>query len=163
MHIHKYKTFNLFLLQADIICVGMSVSPVSMMLFVQLDTPPLTHRHEHTHTYTHTQAHSDRRLCSAPAVFAYSRWITVCSTILSGVACQDGSFKHAACQEGRDTRNMPPHTAAMGRQLSKITFIYLFKCKCSAETFFRLFASAVKITRRKHREHERRDWEAGSE
>lgn len=39
------------------------------------------------------------------------------------------------------------------RQLFKMTFIYLFKCKCSAGTFFRLFASAVKIRGRKHQGH----------
>lgn len=48
---------------------------------------------------------------------------------------------------------MPPHTATMRRQLFKMTFIYLFKCKCLVGTFFRLFASAVKIRGRKHQEH----------
>lgn len=47
---------------------------------------------------------------------------------------------------------MPPHTAVIRRQLFKMTFSDLFKCKCSVGTFFRLFACAVKIRGWKHQE-----------
>lgn len=50
---------------------------------------------------------------------------------------------------------MPPHTATLRRELFKMTFMYLFKCKCLVGTFFRLFAFAAKIRGRKHQDHGR--------
>lgn len=97
-----------------------------------------------------SDTHAQRPLCSPSAVLP-----TVAKSQCAApywVACHDGSFNYVVRRAGtHGTCHLT--LQSWGGSFSKWPLSICLKCKCLVGTFFRLFASAVKIRGWKHQEH----------